>query len=199
MILVIAFATMATAGVVGFDDLTTNQPWTTNVTVQNAWTDVPLAYAGMSWIGWEVMNRSAYNTLYGQSEPTLPSDPNFAYSGNDSGGILTVTSADPFNFLGTQLSYWPGASGAVNSVTITGWLGSVQVGQVTTNLSAGWTNSGGINGVDKLVFAPANGVFRMDNLETESGVPEPASITMISGGGLLLLMGALRRRRQGKT
>lgn len=188
VLFLLALAAPAGATVINFDDLTTVNAWGS---VTNAWVDVPISYAGYTFVGWEAMNRSAFNAYYGQSESVLPSDPNFAYPGNDSGGVLQVSSSTPFYFQGASFAYWPNAVGAVGSVTVTGWLGSAQVGSVTQNLG-GWFNSAGISGpVDRLEFSPSTGYFRMDNLEV-APVPEPASMFMLGGG--LIFLGLVSRK-----
>lgn len=188
VLFLLALVVPAGATTINFDDLVTVNTWGS---VPNAWGDVPLSYASYTFVGWEVMNRSAFNAYYSQSELSLPSDPNFAYPGNDSDGVLRVSSSTPFYFQGASFAYWPGAQGAVGSVTVTGWLGSIQVGSVTQNLG-GWSNSGGISGVvDRLEFAPSTGYFRMDNLEV-SPVPEPASMFLLGAG--LIFLGLVSRK-----
>ena len=57
----------------------------------------------------------------------------------------------------------------------------------TGQLSTVWAGSGGISGVDRLVFStsPASGdyrgYFRMDNLSYDA-VPEPATLGLLGGG-----------------
>lgn len=187
---------MAATITVNFDDLVMTRPWPP---VALAYTVVPASYVGLNWVGWEAMNRASYNTVYGLSEGALPSDPNFAYGGNEK-PTLTMSSGTPFYFLGTELSKWNGnlgAPGAANSVTITGWLGATNVGSVTSTLSSGWANSGGIAGaVDRLEFSPTVGYFRMDDLTIEP-VPEPATLFLGSAG--LVAFSLLKWRRKTAT
>ncbi len=188
--------TPVAATVVNFDNLPTTQTWGSQT---NAWADIPGNYMGLSWVGWEVMNQSAYQALY--SDPTpLPSASNFAYPGLDTGGVLTVT-GNPFNFLGVSFAYWPNTTSVkANDVTIRGYLGANLVAQATTfQLTTTWRGYGGFAGpVDRLEFStnPGSGYFRMDNFsyESASAVPEPGTFwSLISGGGLLGL-GLLKRK-----
>jgi len=184
----------AMATVVNFDNLPTPLFWV----VPNAYGDFGPLYGGLSWTGWEVMNRPAYNAIYGQNEVALPSEPNFAYGGNDT-ATLTVSSVDPFNFLGAQFASWQGGQGLANSVAVRGYLGANLVGTVSMGLLPAWAPlSGGIAGVDRLEFSTnlgtgmSAGYFRMDNLNYEP-VPEPLTLLLIGGG--LLAFGGLRRRK----
>jgi hypothetical protein len=174
--------------VIGFDDVALNQPVGS---ISSAWADLALSYDGFDWEGWEVMSQTACVAIYGACA-SPPSPSNFAYGGNDTTN-LTISASNPFLFDGAQFSHWDGnVVGALTSVTIYGYLNSNPVGSVTVNLASGYLGSGGITGaVDKLVF-PVSGVFQMDNFQTES-VPEPATLTMISGA--LLALGFLGRRK----
>ena len=58
-VFLLAFAASATT-IVGFDNLPTTQTWHS---VTNAWDYVPSNYAGLNWVGWEVMNLDSYNMI----------------------------------------------------------------------------------------------------------------------------------------
>lgn len=179
----------AMAVVVNFDDLGTPNAYPQA-------NDFGPFYAGFSWNGWEVMNQSTYQAIYHDATP-LPSNPNFAYLGYDPGETWTISSVDPFNFLGAQFAYWPSIGTlAANSVTVRGYLGANLVGTVSTGqLSLVWAGSGGISGVDKLVFStsPGSKYFRMDNFSYDA-VPEPLSLFL--GGSGLVGFGLLKRWRK---
>ncbi len=148
---------------ISFDNLATPLPW---VSVLNVWNKLPSSYAGLRWVGWEVMNQNAFSILY-QDETPIPSSPNFAYPGLDS-AELSVSSRAPFLFIGAQFAGWPTITGpAASSVTISGYFQGDFVGSVSLSLSAtDWCPAGGVDGlVDTLIFTSADGYFRMDNLE----------------------------------
>lgn len=191
--LLLAIPALASPVVVGFDDLVTPNTWLGRA---NAWGDFGPSYAGLSWTGWEVMNRPAYWALYGDAT-ALPSASNFAYPGLDT-PTLTVSSDNLFDFIGAMFAYWPNTGSVVaNSVTIKGYRGGNLVNTVSTGqLSTTWAASGGISGlVDRLEFttAPGSGYFRMDDF-VYAPVPEPATTAMAFIGNGLLLVGCVRRR-----
>jgi hypothetical protein len=170
----LAAPSVTVAAIINFDDLPTTQTWES---VPNAWDDVPAAYGGLTWSGWEVINRAAYQSIYGDATP-FPSNPNAAYPGFDTPS-LTVSSSVPFEFQGAMLAGWYGiGSSSASSVTITGYLGGEFVWQLVTVVSpAAWTSSGGHAGaVDQLVFTTSgpNTYFRMDDFAYD--IPEPATL-----------------------
>jgi hypothetical protein len=187
---IFALPVSASTIVVGFDDLPTTQSWSG---VPNAWDPVPTNYAGLTWNGWAVINHGAYQAIYGDPTP-FPSGDKLVF--NDNGAFSVSVSSGTFDFVGAMFSGWPSTSYGSGSVTITGFLGGAQVGQLSSILTpTGFTTLGGLNGVDQLVFNPsADGkYFRMENF-TYSTVPEPSTLLLLSGGLGAVGIGAIRKK-----
>lgn len=108
-----------------------------------------------------------------------------------SAAIFTLTSVDVASAL---------SNGPAIGLTITGFLGAVQTGQIAiASLGNGYTtvNGGSLGTIDRLVFDGIGGAggFVFDNLSLNEGgaVPEPATwALMIAGFGMA---GAAVRRR----
>jgi hypothetical protein len=180
--------------VVNFDNLPTPL---TAFSDPNAYGNIPASYDGLTWVNWEVMNQTAYSDLYLDNTP-IPSNPNFAFPSPNS-QTLSISSANPFEFLGVQLSGWPDTNDPVaSSVTVTGYLNNVLVGSVTQAITnTVWSSSGGITGaVDTLVFSSGDAYFRMDDVDINP-TPEPATFASIVIG--LLAIAIIQMRRKIKT
>src|ERR1035437_1974696 len=160
LLALLAAGFMKASLIVNFDDLETPLSY---FSAPNAYGYVPASYDGFNWGNWEVMNQTAYNSLYLDNTP-IPSNPNFAFLSPDS-SAASISSGTPFEFMGVQLAGWPDTNNPVaSSVTITGYLNGTLVGSDTGDITnTVWSTSGGIAGaVDTLVFSSGDAYFRMD-------------------------------------
>lgn len=178
--------------VIGFDDLATPN---TGSGIAN-WGLVPSDYAGFAWTGWEVTSQPSFSAVYGAL--TFPSDPNAVYNGGDGNAVIVMSSASTFDFLGADLSAWPGVDGyAATSVTVAGYRGGVEVGSPTVvTLSSGFNPvSIPLEGVDTVTFtAPAGRYYLVDDVSVVT--PEPATFGFIGSACFIGIGLALARRRR---
>jgi len=130
--------------------------------------------------------------VYHLTETTLPSNPNFGYSGHDT-LTLTIDGGGQFYFEGAELSAWGGSllfPGAATEVTIQGWLGNNLVGETTQVLSPLWTNAIGFSHVvNRITILPSGvngGYFRVDDI-TIDPVPEPTTLTLLVIGCVAMI------------
>lgn len=163
------------------------------------WGVIPTAYAGFVWSGWEVVDGATFNTAYA-SIFSGPFPNKAAYNGGDGNLTVTLSSANPFNLVGADFSSWAGIDPtyAATSVTVTGFLGGVQVEiPIVVSLTDGFlTTSIDLDDVDLVVFTTLDvgQYWLMDNMEVQT-VSEPASALLILGGLLFLLVRRSRNLR----
>jgi hypothetical protein len=159
---------------------------------------MPAHYGGLNWDeNFYVISSADYQYGYGNTYGA-PSELMMAF--NWAGTMEAVVSDGHFNFLGAYFSGWAMNDAAdwftATSMTATGYLGDVLIGQATIALPADgfvWLDAN-IRGIDRLVLSSSGDTtwWLMDDF-TYSHSPEPATLALVGGA---LGVGALARRRR---
>ncbi len=182
---------------------------------------LPTDYAGFTWSSsdsggyWGVINNTYYRTdsYAGGNTFNFPSNPNAII--NETGPNapamhMVISRSTPFNLISAYFAPWTvndrDVKFGATSLTLTGWLGTSQVGApLTFALTAGalQLQNIGFNNIDRVTIdaigAGSAGLsyFLMDNMVYSTGLaptPIPASVLLLGSG--LVGMGLLGWRRQ---
>jgi hypothetical protein len=178
---------------------------------------LPTDYAGFTWSStdsagyWGVINNAFYRTdsYAGGNNFDFPSNPNVIINEtgpNNPAFHMAISRSTAFNLISAYFAPWTvndaNAKFGATSVTLTGWLGSNQVGDpLNISLSAGALQfqNIGFNHIDRVTI-DANGTgsaglsyFLMDNM-VYTNAPIPASVLLLGSG--LLGLGLVGWRRQ---
>jgi hypothetical protein len=205
LVAVIFLPVAASAALVTFDTLPTNQTFSVNGYTLN-WDTIPSNYMGWTWSSsaspenWEVIKSTNLNAAYNNSI-TFPSSPNAAYNGDSGAATVTISFGSLYNVADAYFSTWTNANAAASSVTLKGYSGGTSgtlVGTVNVSLTNAMALTNiALNGIDTLTFSTNSGAYwLMDNMNA-SPVPIPPSALLL-GTGMLGLVG-LGWRRKGKV
>jgi|WetSurMetagenome_2_1015567.scaffolds.fasta_scaffold487426_1 hypothetical protein len=201
VLLALSATLIATAGVIHFDDITTDTMISDLA--------IPLTYSGFNWqTGFTITSQSWLTTGYWGNTYIVPSGLFVAY--NADGFVpLTITSATAFTFNGAQFaSYGAGdryssLGTSAETIIITGYRSGLKVGSVEGELSPenfAWLGAN-FTDIDTLVFSATGSneevaakYWLMDNFTYNEPVitPEPLTATLL--GISLLGLAGLRRR-----
>ncbi len=164
---------------------------------------VPANYGGFNWgSNLEGYSQESYNSVTSYNNTATFPSPHWAIYNVVGTSPVTVTSSSNFDFNGAYFSPWLRNNQMWNfastSITMKGYNGSIPVGEVTYQLTNGFSYcAADFLNVNRLEFSgPASGKFwLMDDFTYNGGnvVPEPASILLFGlGGGA---MAFTRRKR----